>query len=285
MSKEMKRLDDITPDMYKDLNTEIEKAFEEGCHGNCNSCNSDDCGEPQFPKYAKRLYAVTGGKGGTGKSTVTAVLAVALVKKGLTVGILDADIPGSTQPQLFGAEGGVENKDDKMQLKLLDCGVKLLSFNLITDNRNEPVLWTTPDTSNVVSYFYTGGAWDGLDVILVDMPSGAGDVPLNLYTSLPVDGTIIVAEPGELAIVPTQRCISLASMLMSAPVAFVENKAITEECSSDGFYTLPPRCTKVAVPLSAELSALGSEGKIAEAEVPELTPVVDLIVNAVALKK
>jgi ATP-binding protein involved in chromosome partitioning len=284
MQKEIKNIDDITPDMYNDLNAEIEKTFEEGCHGNCNTCNSD-CGEPQFPKYAKRLYAVTGGKGGTGKSTITALLAVALVKRGLTVGVLDADVPGATLPQLFGAPGGVENKDDKMQPKLLDCGIKLLSFNLIAEDLKEPVLWTTPDTSNVISYFYSGAAWDGLDVILVDMPSGAGDVPLNLYTSFPVDGTIIVAEPGELGVVPTQRCITLASMLMSAPVAFVENKALTEECSSDHFYTLPPRIAKVAVPLSAEISALGSEGKIAEAEVPELAPVVDLMVNAVELKK
>ncbi|MBP1737189.1 MAG: ATPase involved in chromosome partitioning [Oscillospiraceae bacterium] len=284
MRKDIKSIDDITPDMYDELNAEIEKDFDEGCHGNCSSCSSD-CGEPEFPKYAKRLYAVAGGKGGTGKSTVTAVLAVALVKRGLTVGVLDADIPGSTLPHLFGAEPGVEKKNDKMLPKPLPSGVKLLSFNLISEDLKEPVLWTTPDTSNVVSYFYTGGAWDGLDVILVDMPSGAGDVPLNLFTSFPVDGTIIVTEPGELAVIPTQRYIALASMLMSTPVAYVENKALAESCVSDGLYTLSPRCVKVAIPLSAELSALGSEGKIADALVPELDPVVDLIVNAVASKK
>ncbi len=282
----LKNLDDITPDMYADLNAEIEKTFEEGCHGQCFSCKSG-CSDPKFPRFAKRLYAVAGGKGGTGKSTITALLAVALVKRGLKVGILDADIPGATQPQLFGAKNQVHSaqKDGKDVLRpvALPCGVKLLSFNLIAENLMEPVIWPGQDISNVVSYLYTGSDWSGLDVILVDMPSGAGDVPLNLYTSLPVEGVIIVAEPGELGVIPTQRYIALCAMLMSPPIAFVENKALTEDCVSDQFYTLP-RCVKAAVPLSPDISAYSSDGKLDQLEVPSLFPIVDLIVKSVETK-
>ena len=85
---------DITPDMYDEINAQIEQTFEEGCHGNCESCSSDcDHRESaQLPKFAKRMYAVNGGKGGAGKSSVTVLLAGELARRGLKVGVLDCDI-------------------------------------------------------------------------------------------------------------------------------------------------------------------------------------------------
>lgn len=79
----------------------------------------------------------------------------------------------------------------------------------------------------MVNYLYTSGNWgEDNDVFLIDMPSGAGDVPINLYTAFPVDGTIIVGEPSELAVVPLQRCVAMTRMFLSAPVAYVENKSL-----------------------------------------------------------
>ena len=275
------RPEDITPDMYDALNREIERAFEEGCHGNCASCSSQ-CGKPIYPRYAKALYAVTGGKGGTGKSTITALLAAALAKRGLRVVILDADIAGATQPRLFGAAGKITGmeKQGKEGIKVLTplalpCGVELMSFDLFDrGSLAEPVLLPGKDMFDVVSYFYTNGAWEGFDIILVDMPSGAGDIPLNLYSSFPVDGTVIVAEPGELGALQTLRCIALCSMLMSPPVAFVENKALEDRCTADALYPLPPDCVRTFLPLSPDISLAAETGSAAKISPPSLTPVV-----------
>lgn len=270
----LRKFDEITPDMYEQLNKEIEQVFDEGCHGQCASCKSG-CSEPRYPRYAKVLYAVTGGKGGTGKSVICALLAVALARRGYRVGILDADLPGSTQPQLFGASGPIRKaqrgEKSVLEPQTIPCGIGILSYNLIEPDLSQPVLMPGVDQFNVVSYFYTDGAWDGYDIILIDMPSGAGDVPLNLYSSLPVNGVVIVSEPSELAVVATQRCINLCNMLMSPPVAFVENKSITAECVSDALYSgLPEGCVCAALSLSPEVSVASCDGTIDRLEVPEL---------------
>lgn len=280
----LRRFEDITPDMYEELNREIEEAFNEGCHGQCASCKSG-CSEPKYPRYARALYAVTGGKGGTGKSVVTAMLAVALARQGYKVGILDADLPGAAQPQLFGARGPIHKVQrggkSVLEPQILPCGVGLLSYNLIESDLSQPVLMPAVDQFNVVSYFYTDAAWDGYDVILIDMPSGAGDVPLNLYTSLPVNGVVIVAEPGELAVTATQRCISLCNLLMSPPVAFVENKALTDDCVSDALYSgLSKSCVRAALPLSPEISMAAYSGTIDQLDMPELKAVAERLTPA-----
>lgn len=116
---------------------------------------------------------------------------------------------------------------DKVNPVQVDDHIKLLSYNLIADALSEPVLWPGGDIFNVVNYLYTSGNWgEDNDVFLIDMPSGAGDVPINLYTAFPVDGTIIVGEPSELAVVPLQRCVAMTRMFLSAPVAYVENKSL-----------------------------------------------------------
>lgn len=107
---------------------------------------------------------------------------------------------------------------DKVNPVQVDDHIKLLSYNLIADALSEPVLWPGGDIFNVVNYLYTSGNWgEDNDVFLIDMPSGAGDVPINLYTAFPVDGTIIVGEPSELAVVPLQRCVAMTRMFLSAP--------------------------------------------------------------------
>ena len=274
---------DITPDMYDEINAQIEETFDEGCHSQCSSCESG-C-DDKLPVYAKRMYAVTGGKGGTGKSCVTVLLAAALARKGLRVGVLDCDLPGSTIPQLMGLHDRVMGEEQRMKPVITPDGLEVISMNLIAADRAEPILWAGIDTSNVVNYLYTGTDWGELDVMLLDMPSGAGDVPLNLYTSFPVDGTIIVTEPGSLPFVPTQRTINLCSMLMSKPVAYIENRALSTAPVSADQYTLPAGCLKTALPLDAELAAKAEEGDLTSYDAPALDAVVALIQKAVADKK
>lgn len=247
--------DKITPDMYEELNRQIDDIWEGGCHGDCGSCESD-CNDNAYPKFAKALFAVTSGKGGTGKSTVTALLARNLAGRGLKVAVLDADLPGASMPQLLGVSGPVSSDGDKVIPVQVTDHIKLLSYSLIADDPFEPVLWPGGDIFNVVNYLYNSGKWgDDNDVFLIDMPSGAGDVPLNLFTAFPVDGTIIVGEPSPLAVDPLRRCVAMTRMFLSSPVAYVENKSL------DGGAHLAPRldlgakCVNFALPLSPELAS------------------------------
>ena len=142
------------------------------------------------------------------------------------------------------------------------------------------VLWAGIDTFNVVNYLYTGTRWSELDVMLLDMPSGAADVPLNLYTAFPVDGSIIVTEPGSLSWVSTQRTIHLCSMQMNKPVAYIENKGEAAVPVSADQYELPPACLKAALPLDPALRVKAEAGSLADWDAPALAPVVELIAHA-----
>jgi hypothetical protein len=250
-----KNFDKITPDMYDELNAQIEGIWEGGCHGDCASCDSD-CNKNAYPKFAKLLLAVTSGKGGTGKSTVTALLARNLAGRGLKVAVLDADLAGASMPLLLGSDDTATGAEDKVEPVQVTDHIKMLSYGLMNDDPTDPVLWPGADLFNMVNYLYMNGSWgEDNDVFLIDMPAGAGDVPINLFTAFPVDGTIIVGEPSELAVAPLQRCVAMTRMFLSAPVAYVENKSL------DGGAHLAPRldlgakCVNFALPLSPELAA------------------------------
>ena len=222
--------DKITPDMYDELNQQIEDIWEGGCHGDCGSCESD-CNSNAYPTFAKLLLAVASGKGGTGKSTVTALLARNLASRGLKVAVLDADLAGASMAQLLGASGPVTSDKDKVNPVQVDDHIKLLSYNLIADALSEPVLWPGGDIFNVVNYLYTSGNWG------------------------PVDGTIIVGEPSELAVVPLQRCVAMTRMFLSAPVAYVENKSLDGGAHLASRLDLGAKCVDFALPLSPELAS------------------------------
>ena len=282
------RWKDITPEMYDEINDQIEQTFSQGCHGNCASCQSDcDSREEQdgrLTKFAKRVYAVNGGKGGAGKSSVTVLLAAELARKGLKVGILDCDIYTATIPHLMGMEGPVlraEGGGPKPHVSSL--GIEVMSVDLILDKQMDPVLWPGVDAFNILNYLYSSTAWSELDVMLLDMPSGCGDIPLNLYTSFPLDGAIAVTNPGSLAVEAVQRCINLGMMLMLPTVGYVENKSFVPQPVSAEAYELPRGCVAVALPLSGDVAALGDEGALEELECPELAPIVEVLERAVKL--
>jgi Mrp family chromosome partitioning ATPase len=264
-----KNFDKITPDMFDELNAQIEGIWEGGCHGDCASCDSD-CNKNAYPKFAKLLLAVTSGKGGTGKSTVTALLARNLAGRGLKVAVLDADLAGATMSLLLGAHGPVTGAEGKIDPAQVSDHLKLLSYDLINDDPTDPVLWPGADIFHMVDHLYLNGSWGtDNDVFLIDMPAGAGDVPINLFTAFPVDGTVIVGEPSELAVAPLQRCVAMTRMFLSAPVAYVENKSL------DGGAHLAPRldlgakCVNFALPLSPELAAHDGEVTPAMAELAD----------------
>jgi Mrp family chromosome partitioning ATPase len=142
------------------------------------------------------VIAILSGKGGVGKSTITVMLARALAKQGLRVGIMDADITGPSIPRLMNAHEryAYATKENEIIPVEVD-GIKIMSLNYLVQNESDPVIWRGPILGNVVKQFYTDVVWGELDVLLIDMPPGTGDVALTILQSLPVQGVLMISTP------------------------------------------------------------------------------------------
>lgn len=204
----------------------------EGCTHDCSSCGRD-CGERKedFDFTARlnaaskvgKVIAVASGKGGVGKSFVTAMLAVAAARKGLKVGILDADITGPSIPKAFGVTGGTVQGADGIEAKATTSGIRLMSLNMLVEDPSDPVVWRGPVIAGVVKQFWTDVHWGELDVMFVDMPPGTGDVPLTVYQSLPVDGVVVVTTPQDLVEMIVAKSVKMAQMMKKPVLGLVEN--------------------------------------------------------------
>lgn len=207
------------------------------CNGNCSSCGSSDCGERKAesllaqlnPKSTvKKVIAVVSGKGGVGKSTVTAMLAVAMARKGKRVGVLDADITGPSAPTAFGVTQCQGANDDGLYPALTKTGIQLMSINLLLEDASSPVVWRGPVIAGAVKQFWTDVIWEDVDYLFVDMPPGTGDVPLTVFQSLPVDGIVIVTSPQDLVSMIVTKAVKMANMMNIPVLGFVENYSYLE---------------------------------------------------------
>ncbi len=145
-----------------------------------------------------RVVAISSGKGGVGKSTVTVNLAVALVRAGYSVGVMDADIYGPNIPRMFGIDERPRIVDQKIQ-PLEAHGVRLMSIGFLVD-RDAPAIWRGPIIMKVIHQFLHDVNWGTLDFLLVDMPPGTGDAQLSLVQTIQVHGAVIVTTPQEVAV-------------------------------------------------------------------------------------
>ena len=204
------------------------------CSGNCSSCSSSDCGDRKNksllaelnPKSTvKKVIAVVSGKGGVGKSTVTAMLASAMAKKGKRVGVLDADITGPSAPTAFGVNECQGANEDGLYPALSKGGIQVMSINLLLDDASSPVVWRGPVIAGAVKQFWTDVIWEDVDYLFVDMPPGTGDVPLTVFQSLPVDGIVIVTSPQDLVSMIVTKAVKMANMMHIPVLGFVENYA------------------------------------------------------------
>ena len=203
---------------------------EENCTHDCSSCSAS-CGErkvdfaakPNAASRIRKVIAVASGKGGVGKSFVTTMLAVAAARNGMSVGILDADITGPSIPKAFGIEGGATQGADGIEPAVTDCGVRVISLNMLVEDPTDPVVWRGPVIAGAVKQFWTDVHWGDLDVMFVDMPPGTGDVPLTVYQSLPVDGVVIVSSPQRLVELIVGKSVKMAQMMEKKVLGLVEN--------------------------------------------------------------
>jgi ATP-binding protein involved in chromosome partitioning len=176
----------------------------------------------------KNIIAVSSGKGGVGKTTIAVNLAIALAKKGLSVGLLDADVFGPSVPRMFGAGDFhpevIHKNDTDLILPLIKYGVKVLSTGFFV-NPAEAVVWRGPMASNFLKQLITQGDWGELDYLLFDLPPGTSDIHLTLVQEVPVTGAIVVSTPQEVALADAIKGISMfRSEKINVPVlGLVEN--------------------------------------------------------------
>ena len=203
----------------------------ENCSGNCASCG-ESCGERKQESLlaelnerskVKKVIAVVSGKGGVGKSTVTAMLAAAVQRRGLRAAILDADITGPSIPKAFGLEECAGAEEGCLHPAVSKTGIQIMSINLLLDNASDPVLWRGPIIAGAVKQFWTDVVWEDVDYMFVDMPPGTGDVPLTVFQSLPIDGVIIVTSPQELVSMIVGKAVRMANMMQVPVLGLVEN--------------------------------------------------------------
>ncbi len=182
--------------------------------------------ERQRKPGIEHVVAVMSGKGGVGKSLVTALLAVALQRRGYSVGILDADITGPSQAKLFGVTARpYQGADKKPHPPASRTGIVVMSMNLILDSENQAVIWRGPMVSGAIKQFYTDLEWGTIDYLLVDLPPGTSDAPLTVLQALPVSGTILVSTPQGLATMIVSKAIKLVQQLETPILGLVENMA------------------------------------------------------------
>jgi len=169
-----------------------------------------------------RILAIGSGKGGVGKSTLTSNLAVALARKGRRVGLLDADIYGPSQPRMLGLTGQRPTSDGQMIEPLHAHGVTVMSLGLMM-KEGEAVVWRGPMLMGALQQMLNQVKWGELDVLLVDLPPGTGDVQLSLCQKAQVSGAIIVSTPQDVALIDARRAIDMFDKLKTPVLGLVEN--------------------------------------------------------------
>ena len=179
-----------------------------------------------------RIVAIASGKGGVGKSTVSANLACALAAEGRRVGLLDADVYGPSQPRMLGVSGRPQSPDGKLILPLRNHGVTMMSIGLMT-NEDQAVVWRGPMLMGALQQMLMQVQWGALDVLLVDLPPGTGDVQMTLAQKAQLDGAIIVSTPQDVALLDARKGIDMFNQMGTPIFGMIENMS-THICSNCG---------------------------------------------------
>lgn len=267
-----------------------------GCDHNCSSC-AEKCDERDLRvktndySFINKIIGIVSGKGGVGKSLVTSLIASTLSKKGYNVGILDADITGPSIPKAFGLKGMVKGSEIGIMPALTKTNIKVISVNLLLEDTSDPVVWRGPIIAGTVQQFYIDVVWDKIDVLLVDMPPGTGDVPLTVFQSLPVDGIIVVSSPQELVSMIVEKALKMAKMMNIKVLGLVENMSYFHCPDNNKDYKIfgdshIDEITKkhnlsvlAKLPIDPSVAELSDSGKIEDYETDLLDGVVQAIEN------
>ena len=186
----------------------------------------------QLLPQVKNIVAVASGKGGVGKSTTAVNLALALAAEGASVGILDVDIYGPSQPMMMGIEGRPESADGQTMEPLENYGVQVMSIGFLV-GPDEAMIWRGPMATQALEQLLRQTNWRELDYLIVDMPPGTGDIQLTLSQRVPMTGAVVVTTPQDIALIDAKKGVKMFEKVGVPMLGLVENMAV-HVCSKCG---------------------------------------------------
>ncbi len=213
---------------------------------------------PMRPAGVDRILAVASGKGGVGKSTVSANLAVALARAGRKVGLLDADIYGPSQPRMMGVTKRAASPDGKIIEPQHAHGVTMMSIGLMMEE-GKAVVWRGPMLMGALQQMLGQVAWGDLDVLIVDLPPGTGDVQLTLCQRAQMTGALVVSTPQDVALLDARKAIDMFNTLKTPVLGLIENMSsfVCPKCGHEshpfGHGGVAAEAEKIGVPFLGEL--------------------------------
>jgi Mrp family chromosome partitioning ATPase len=175
--------------------------------------------------HIDRVLAVMSGKGGVGKSSLAALLAVGMRRRGKRVGVLDADITGPSIPRMFGLHKPPPIGPVGILPVETSTGIRVMSINLLLPKEDEAVIWRGPLISGAIQQFWGDVVWGDLDVLVVDLPPGTSDAALTVMQSIPLNGILLVTSPQDLAGMVVRKAARMAEHLNMPIIGLVENMA------------------------------------------------------------
>lgn len=186
----------------------------------------------QLLPNVKNTIAVASGKGGVGKSTTSINLALALQAEGATVGILDADIYGPSQPRMLGLQGKPDTTDGKTVEPKVSYGVQSMSIGYLIEE-DTPMIWRGPMVTGALEQLLNDTNWQDLDYLIIDLPPGTGDIQLTLCQKIPVSGAVIVTTPQDIALLDAKKALKMFEKVEVPVLGIIENMS-THICSQCG---------------------------------------------------
>ena len=179
--------------------------------------------KPKELNQINKIIAVMSGKGGVGKSLVTGLLATSFARNGKDVGVLDADITGSSIPKMFGLDARPSGSETGILPVLSKSGIEIMSMNLLLPSEDEAVIWRGPLMSKAITQFWEEVLWGRLDYLVIDLPPGTGDAPLTVLQVIPISGVIDVFTPQELTEMIVKKAVRMAQKMNVRVLGVVEN--------------------------------------------------------------
>jgi Mrp family chromosome partitioning ATPase len=245
-----------------------------------------------FNKIAHAV-AVLSGKGGVGKSSVAALLAVALNRRGKRVGVLDADITGPSQPKMFGLHQLPPVNPQGIIPAETAAGIRLMSINLLLPSEDEAVIWRGPLISSAIKQFWNDVFWGELDYLVVDLPPGTSDASLTVMQSIPLNGLVLVTSPQDLAGMVVRKAARMAQHMKAPILGLVENMsyATCPKCGEKIEVFGPSQAMHTAmqlgvpllgrIPLDPKLSRRCDAGEIEAYDAEAFEPITERVVERV----
>lgn len=237
------------------------------------------------PNTIKHVIGVMSGKGGVGKSSVCYLLSVALKLRGYKVGVLDADLTGSSMPRLFNLKRGDIKTDGDFLIPFeTQQGIKLVSMNLILEDETQPLIWRAPLLNQAVMQFWEQVVWGDLDFLVVDLPPGTADIVLTVMQKIPLSGLVVVTTPHDMVSMVVSKSITMARALQIPILGVVENMSsiICPHCGKpielmENDASLADMIVLAKIPMIRQIANISSRGLDVSDETIEaiLTSLVD----------